>query len=279
MSAVDFNLPAYLARIGCEHLAGAAHTVDTLKQIQLSHACSIPFENLDVLMGKPIVLDTESVQQKLVHSRRGGYCFEQNGLLLDALIAMGFDAVGLSARVRVASTRDMTPARTHLFGRVMIDGVPWLVDVGVGGQTATEPIRMDTHELQPTLHDTRRIVPDDNPAGDTGIPRMFHQVRHGDDWLDVCDYTGETMPTIDRELANWWTSTHPDSKFRTNLMVARPSRDGTRHSLSADTYTHRKRGEALSTETIGSRAQLLELLADVFGIVLPSDTDLQIPGH
>jgi N-hydroxyarylamine O-acetyltransferase len=279
MPSTTFNLPAYLARIGCESLAGSAPTLDTLKQIQLRHVCSIPFENLDVLLGKPIKLDIESVQHKLVDDRRGGYCFEQNWLMLSALTAMGFDAAGLSARVRVSSARDVTPPRTHLFCRVMLDSTPWLVDVGVGGQSATGPIRMDTDELQETTHDTRRLTPDDDPSGGTGIARTFHQVKHGDEWLDVCDYTGETMPTIDRELANWWTSTHPTSKFRKNLMVALAAKDGTRHSLSAHTYTHRRSGTALSTETIGSNGQLLAILADVFGIVLPSETDLCIPEH
>jgi N-hydroxyarylamine O-acetyltransferase len=279
MPSTTFNLPAYLARIGCDSLAGAPATLDTLRQIQLGHVCSIPFENLDVLLGKPIKLDIESLQRKLVDDRRGGYCFEQNWLMLSALTAMGFDAAGLSARVRVSSARDVTPPRTHLFCRVMLDGVPWLVDVGVGGQSATTPIRMDTDELQETTHDTRRLAPDDDPAGGTGITRTFHQVKHGDEWLDVCDYTGETMPTIDRELANWWTSTHPTSKFRTNLMIALAAKDGTRHSLSAETYTHRRRGVALHTEPIESTQQLLTILADVFGIVLTSDTDLRIPEH
>ncbi len=273
MSFTNFNLPAYLTRIGCEHLAGAAPTLDTLKQIQLSHACSIPFENLDVLLGAPIVLDIESVQRKLVAARRGGYCFEQGTLMEAALSAMGFEVAGLSARVRVSAGRAFTPTRTHLFCRVTIDEVPWLVDVGVGSQSATAPVRMDTSDVQDTPHDTRRIVPDDDPSTDTGIARMFHQVKHDSEWIDVCDFTGETMPMVDREVANWWTSTSPDSKFRTHLMAARAERDGTRHSLSATGYSHRRGGETLTTEPIESNGRLLTILADVFGLVMPKGTE------
>ncbi|MCF6329476.1 MAG: arylamine N-acetyltransferase, partial [Henriciella sp.] len=233
--------------------------------MQLGHVCSIPFENLDVLLGRPIKLDLASIQRKLIDSNRGGYCFEQNGLMLAALTAMDFDAIGLSARVRVSSARDTIPPRTHLFCKVMLDGVPWLVDVGVGGQSATGPIRMDTHEPQETPHDTRRLSADDDPTGGSGMARTFHQVLHDGTWLDVCDYTGETMPTIDRLLANWWTSTNPESKFRQNLMVALASKDGTRRSLTSHDYTHRRGGTILQREQIKTNKQLLTILAGEFG--------------
>ena len=94
---------------------------------------AIPFENLDVVLGRGIDLSDEAVDDKLIHRKRGGYCFEQNTLFMRVLLALGFDVTPISARVRIGRTREETPARTHVFLRVPIDGVHYLADVGVGG--------------------------------------------------------------------------------------------------------------------------------------------------
>src|SRR3954463_2712152 len=134
----DFD--AYFARIG--YPGPRTPTLDVLHAITAAHAQSIPFENLDVLLGRPIELEVESLFRKLVTERRGGYCFEQNGLLLHVLGTLGFDAKPLSARVRLQRPRDFVPPRTHMFVRVEIDGEVWLTDVGVGGASLTSAIRL-----------------------------------------------------------------------------------------------------------------------------------------
>src|SRR6185312_5860671 len=102
-----------------------------------AHAQAIPFENLDVILGRPIQLDLESLHRKLIVDRRGGYCFEQNGLLLYVLQQLDFDVKPISARVRIDRPREVTPQRTHLFLRVEVDGESWLTDVGVGALSLT----------------------------------------------------------------------------------------------------------------------------------------------
>src|SRR5438552_1743671 len=82
-----------------------------------------------------------------------------------------------------------------------LDGATWVADVGVGGLSPTAALRLDTEEEQPTPHEPRRIVRQDG--------RLFHQVRLAGDWTDVCEFTLDVMYPIDRELANWYTSTHP----------------------------------------------------------------------
>ena len=150
------DLDAYFARIG--YRGPAAPSLDVLNGIVHAHISTIPFENLDVLLGRGIGLEPEALQKKLVADRRGGYCFEHNGLLLLVLHAIGFDAVPLSARVRYQRPRDYTPARTHLFLRVTIDGLPWLADVGFGALSPTAAIRLDVVGEQQTPHEPRRIV-------------------------------------------------------------------------------------------------------------------------
>jgi N-hydroxyarylamine O-acetyltransferase len=185
-----FDLDAYLARIG--YTGHRQPTVEVLHALTAAHAQSIPFENLDVLLGLGIDLSAEAVFDKLVRRRRGGYCFEQNSLFLAALTALGFKAVPLSARVRIDRPRDVLPPRTHLFLRVDLAGESWLTDVGVGALSLTRAIRYGVEGEQATPHEPRRLVREDG--------RWFHQARLGDTWSDVYEFTGEEMPHIDREV-------------------------------------------------------------------------------
>lgn len=259
------DLDAYFARIG--YGGDARPDLVTLNAVMAAHAQSVPFENLDVLLGRGISLSPEAVQQKLVHERRGGYCFEQNGLLLLVLQSLGFDVTPLSARVRYQRPRDMLPARTHLFLRVEIDGVPWVADVGIGSMSLTGAFRFDVEGEQWTPHEPRRIVRE----GD----RLFHQVRLGDDWHDVLEFTGESMPPIDRELANWYTSTHPQSHFRSRLMVARALPNGGRLVLLNRELTRRTRDGVVDTLAVATPAHLLEVLANEFALRFPPGTEFR----
>lgn len=256
-----FDLDAYFARIG--YRGPRAPTLDVLHALTAAHAQSIPFENLDVLLGRPIELDTGALFRKLVLDRRGGYCFEQNGLLLHVLGALGFDAKPLSARVRLQRPRDFLPPRTHVLVRVDLDGESWLTDVGVGGASLTSAIRFREGE-QTTLHEARRLVRE----GDV----WFHQVRYDDDWHDVYELTSEEMPLIDRVVANWFTSTHPRSHFRDRLMVARALPEGRRLALLNGELTLRERDGTAEKWTIASADQLLVVLEERFGLHFPPGT-------
>src|SRR6478609_4781709 len=198
------KLSAYFDRIGYRGPWQA--NLASLSALTLAHSQSIPFENLDVLLGRPISLDPDALFQKLVVERRGGYCFEQNGLFLEVLRELGFNVAPISARVRLQRPRDFTPPRTHVFLRVELDGESWLTDVGVGGVSLTSPLRLAAREEQATLHEPRRILQEGG--------RLYHQLRFGADWQDVCEFTLEEMPPIDREVGNWFTSAHPDSHFK-----------------------------------------------------------------
>ena len=267
------NLTAYLERIG--YAGPLMPTIEVLRDIVLAHSCSIPFENLDVLLDRGISLDDEAVEKKLIHDRRGGYCFEMNSLLMRALIAIGFSVTPLSARVRRLLTRDVIPPRTHLFLRVEIDGVPWLADVGVGSLSPTAPFRLDLMDVeQPTPHEPRRILVEESfPSA-----RYFHQAKLGDDWVDVHEFTLEEMPVIDREVGNCWTSMHPRSKFRLNLIMSLAHRDGTRTSIQNREFIHRNGAEILERIEIATPEQLLVILDERFGLHFPSGTKFGPPG-
>ncbi len=261
------DLDGYFARIG--YAGSREPTLAVLDAITFAHAAAIPFENGDVLLGKGISLDPAVVERKLVHERRGGYCFEQNGHLLRVLQALGFEVTPLGARVRWQRPRDVVPPRTHLFLQVTIEGAPWFTDVGTGGLSLTSAVPFDGsgRELT-TRHESRRYVCEDG--------RWFHQVRIGQEWQDVYEFTGEIMHPIDCEVANWFTSAHPLSHFRTRLMVARATADG-RVTLLNDEVT-RRRGTNVETVRIRDADALLEVLREDFGLTFPAGTRFGPPG-
>lgn len=261
------DLDAYFDRIG--YRGPCEPTLDALNAITRAHTSTIPFENLDVLLGRPIELEPEKLFDKLVTRRRGGYCFEQNGLLLAVLERLGFSVVPLSARVRIDRPREYTPPRTHVFLRVELDGQSYLTDVGVGGLSLTGVLRLHDDGAQSTPHEPRRIVREG--------ARWFHQVGYGDAWHDVCEFTLEEMPYIDRVLGNWFTSAHPESHFKSRLIVARAAEDGARVTLLNNELKVRDRHGHARVTPITSHEHLLEVLAERFGLHL-AEADFRAAG-
>jgi N-hydroxyarylamine O-acetyltransferase len=265
---MTLDLSAYCARIGYD--GPRAPTLATLHALTAAHAQSVPFENLDVLLGRGIDLGMDAIFDKLVVRRRGGYCFEQNALFLQILTEIGFEVRPLSARVRLPPVRHRTPPRTHLFVQVTLDGEQWLTDVGVGGLSLTSAIRLDVVAEQPTPHEPRRIIRE----GD----HWLHQARFGDVWSDVYEFTGEEMPPIDREVGNWYTSAHPKSHFRDRLIVARARPDGGRLTLQNNELKLRDREGIAEVRPVATAEALLAVLAEQFDLHFPEGTRFGGPG-
>jgi N-hydroxyarylamine O-acetyltransferase len=252
-----FDLSAYLARTGQPRVTGA--DAATLTRLHRAHLAAIPFENLDIQMGRPIELDPLSLQETLVLRRRGGYCFQQNALFRLALTSLGFTVHAREARVRFAATLPVPP-RTHMVLVVPIDGVDWLVDVGFGANGIVEPLR---------LHGTAT-------AQDGWMFRVeregrLHvlQRRDGDRWLDLYAFADDDAADIDYVIGNWYTSTHPDSKFVRTLTAQRMIGDA-RHQLRDLSYSVARRGGEWQTRTI-AREELIPLLREVFGLDVPEN--------
>ena len=268
MSEPTPDLDAYFARTG--YAGPRAPTLPALHAIVAAHASTIPFENLDVLLGRGINLDPAAVERKLIHAKRGGYCFEQNTFLLSVLTALGFAVKPISARVRWQRPRDFTPARTHIFLRIELEGESWLADAGLGSSSLTSAIRLNTDAEQATPHEPRRIVREG--------AKLFHQARLGDEWHDVCEFTLEEMPAIDRELGNWYTSTHPQSHFRSRLVAARAAPGGVRLTVLNHEFTTRHADGRADKHEIKSPDELLAILEEHFGLRFPPGTRFGPPG-
>lgn len=261
-------LDAYMDRIG--YKGSRIPSLDVLNGVTSAHVRTIPFENLDILLGKKININVNAVFEKLVIQKRGGYCFEQNGLLLYVLKLLGFQVTPISARVRLDKPRDFTPPRTHVFLRVEISGKTWLADVGVGGVSLTSAIQLIENVEQKTNHETRRIVFEKN--------LYFHQVLYATGWTDVCEFTLEEMPEIDRELANWFTSTHPKSHFKDRLIVAMAGDDGKRYTLVNREFSERDRDGLAIKTVVKSPKELIQILNEKFNLTFPPDTEFLTPG-
>jgi N-hydroxyarylamine O-acetyltransferase len=138
-SAID--LAAYFERIG--YSGPSEPTLVLLRELHLRHTEHIAFENLDPLLGWPVRLDPASLEQKMVREKRGGYCFEQNGLFLHVLRELGFRVTGLAARVLWNQPETAETARSHMLLRIDLDEQSYIADVGFGVLTLTEPLLLE----------------------------------------------------------------------------------------------------------------------------------------
>lgn len=252
----DLDLGAYLARIG---LDGAFDpNVATLELLHVAHLRHIPFENLDVRLGRAIRLDVEALQEKLVHLRRGGYCFEQNSLFAAALRALGFTVDALEARVRPPEATQVLP-RTHMVLRVRADGRSWLADVGFGGDGPLRPVVLQDEAID--CEDAAyRVVRESEDV------RVL-QIRVPGGWRDLYAFSLTPALAVDLEVANHFTSTHPRSVFLQTLTV-QLSRAEARHILRGRSYTVRSdKGEIRNELAV---EKLPDLLRDTFGIDVPA---------
>jgi N-hydroxyarylamine O-acetyltransferase len=253
------DLQAYLRRIGWHGAARA--DVSTLQAIVAAHLTTIPFENLNPLLGLPVSLELSALERKLVHEGRGGYCFEQNLLLEAALRAIGFEVSGLIARVLWTRAEDAVTPQTHMLLRVEMAGESWLVDVGFGGQTLIGVLRLHADVEQATLLEPFRLVQMD------GDWRMQSLVRGS--WLSLYRFDLRPVPLIDYVVANHYVSTHPDSNFVKHLNVARTTSQG-RLSLRDREFTLRRIGHEPQRRTLDSVAEIRRVLENEFLIRLPA---------
>jgi N-hydroxyarylamine O-acetyltransferase len=262
---VTLDLDAYLERIG--YRGPVEPTRGVLDELHLGHVTRIPFENVDILLGRPIRLDLESLQRKLVQGRRGGYCFEHNTLFAAALEAVGFGVTRLGARVRFGA-RGVT-ARTHMALLVETDGEGRLADVGFGGGSILGSLPIEPGPEVDQFGWRFRLVDDDDAR--------VVQTRRPGGWIDLYSFTFEPQYPVDDEMANHFASTHPSSPFTRTLTA----------QLCAPERSLILRGRKLIEETptgeTASRVrddELLDVLAERFTLSFPPGTrfDASPPG-
>jgi len=252
------DLDAYLARIG--YTGRLDPTLATLQGLHLAHATSIPFENLDLLLGREISLELNALESKLVAGRRGGYCFEHNTLFAAVLETLGFEVSRLAARVRFGST--VVRPRSHMLLSVKLDGQAWLADVGFGGEGLLYPLPILDQEVSRQFGWTFRVQRD----GDVQVLQSLHT----DEWFDLYAFTEEPQYQVDYVVANHFTATHPHSPFVQSLVVQRQTCE-TRFTLRNREFTEESPDRKIS-RTLPDDDAVLATLAEVFGLSFPAGT-------
>jgi arylamine N-acetyltransferase len=252
---------AYLDRIG--HVGPVDPTLETLHALVAGHGRTIPFENLDPLLGVPVDdLSAPVLTDKLVDRRRGGYCYEHNGLMGYVLEALGYGVEHLAGRVVWMSAPDAPlPAMTHNVLSVTVPGEEgrFLVDVGFGGQTLTSPIRLVAGPVQQTRHEPYQIVAADDE-------QLILQAQVRGEWQPLYTFGTRPQPRIDLEVGSWYVSTHPASVFVVGLSAALVTDDARYNLRGRNLAIHRADGsEKIRLE---SATEVLDQLAERFGIDL-----------
>ena len=259
-AVTDLDPTAYLARI--RHVGPTTPTEETLRAVIAGHGRSIPFENLDPVLGVPIdQLGPVVLEEKLVRRRRGGYCYEHNGLTGFVLEALGFGVQRLTGRVVWMREPDAPlPAMTHQVLSVTVPGddEPFLVDVGFGGQTLSSPIRLVAGPVQQTRHEPYRIVAEG--------ARLVLQAQVREQWQPLYVFTTDPRPRIDLEVGSWYVSTHPASNFVKGLTAALVTDDARYNLRGRHLAIHRADGsERVRFDTA---TDVLDALAGRFDIDL-----------
>jgi N-hydroxyarylamine O-acetyltransferase len=259
------DLDRYFARIGYTRTPRA--DLDTLRTLTELHPAAITFEAIDVLLGRPVDISPGAIQAKLIDGGRGGYCFEQNGLLKRVLEALGFAVDGLIARVLWMLPADAPPMPlTHMALRVTIDGKRWLADVGFGACVAGAPLQLDAIGAeQPTRHETFRLI-------HRGTWTLL-EAQLADGWQPLYMLSPEPALDADYMAANWYTSTHPASGFRRELRAARTTPDR-RTTLMNNRLTVRHSEGGMERRFL-SEHEIVDALVSTFGLRLDVDSARQ----
>jgi N-hydroxyarylamine O-acetyltransferase len=258
------NLALYLQRLGFD--APPAPTLETLHQLQLRHTGAFPFENLTTLLGQPVLIDLPSIEQKVLHDGRGGYCYELNNLFLALLQTLGFEARGITGRVVMNQPEGAWTARTHRLSLVILDGVRYITDVGFGGMVPTAPLILDSEDEQLTPHEPYRI--EQHADGYT------LRANVGGEWRAMYIFDLQRQEDIDYTLGNWYVSTHPESPFVKQLMVARTG-EGWRRTLNNGSFAIHRLGSESERRQVTDVDELIGLLEREFDIRVPAKEALE----
>ena len=259
-----FDLDAWLERI--EWRGELRPDLATLAGLLDAHMSHIPFENLDVLLGRRVQLDIDPLQRKLVGARRGGYCFEHCTLFAAALEAIGFEPSRHTARVVVVAPRNASP-RTHMFLTVSLPEGTFVVDPGFGALAPRVPV--------PLLEGARASAGEEAHwmarEGDVWVLRAHSPDRAIDCWVSAV----EDDNLIDFEVGNHFTATHPSSSFVNRIMLRALTDEGRVSVMNRDVTI--RRGARTQTLQLPDRAALRALLAEHFGFDLPEVEGIRVP--
>lgn len=276
------RLSAYLKRIGVtEPLPEGVAVLPILQQAQRR---AIAFENLDVMLGRRIAIDSEGAFEKIVTRRRGGYCFEQNRVFSDILAMLGLINRPLLARVRLGLAPDYTPPRSHVLLLVEADGNQWIADAGFGG-SHVPPLPFVDGAMAETddgaRHRLRHLGAPGELAGEWLLERVGpieatdgRWAPHGD-WQAQYSFDLAQVAPDDLEQASHWTSTRPATRFTTLHILNIVLPGGFAGMTDRELSIHGPAGT--TRRTIDDAQDYRAVLADIFGLDLTAEEVAALP--
>jgi N-hydroxyarylamine O-acetyltransferase len=246
------DVQAYLDRI---HYAGSTEpTLHTLRNLHMAHLLSVPFENLSIFQNQPLSLREADLFEKIVTRRRGGFCYELNGLFAALLRTLGYKVTLLSARV-VGKNRHLGAEFDHLVLQVALSE-PWLADVGFG-ESFRLPLRLDTDKEQMQGDSAFRIV-------EQGDGRVLQRRERGEGWNDQYHFTLQPRHFEEFEPMCLYHRTSPLSSFTRGRVCSLATPDG-RVTISDMRLIVTRYGRR-TEHVMGDEQEVNRVLADVFGI-------------
>ncbi len=245
---------SYLARI--DYSGPVQPTAENLRAIHHAHLLAVPFENLDISLGRRIVVNEDAILNKVIHLRRGGFCYELNTAFAALIRALGFQVTLLSASVARANGGE-GPGFDHLALRVDPDE-PWLVDVGFG-ESFLEPLRLQTDIEQKDPAGTFHLVEKDS---------RIHMEKSEPDgnWKPQYSFTLRPRRLEEFSAMCHHHQTSPDSSFTKNRICSRATPTGrvTLSNLKLIVSSGSRRDERM----LASEDEWVEVLRSQFGILL-----------
>ncbi len=247
------DVEAYLGRIG--YRGPEEPTLATLRDLHMAHLRTVPFENLDIALGRSLVLDPASLVRKIVDRRRGGYCYELNGLFALLLRGLGFGVEMVSARV-AGEGGGYSPDFDHMALLVRLEET-WLADVGFG-DLFVRPLRIEAREEQREEGTAFRIT-------EEGDARLLSRRDGPEEWKAQYRFTLVPRRLEEFEPRNRWQQTAPESHFTRNSICTRVTPEG-RITLSASRLIVTKGSQR--QERILTEQERTAILRDSLGIEL-----------
>ena len=250
------NIEAYLKRINYD--GPPTPNAETLRALQVAHLQNVPFENLSIHAGEPIVLEENALFTKIVDNRRGGFCYEANGLFAGLLRALGFEVAMLEAGV-ARPDGSFGPQFDHMTLMVTLDQ-RWLVDVGFG-ESFVEPLLLDSREEQVQGSRSFRIVED-------GTHLVLMRRDEGEDWTRQYRFTLQPYTFPDYEEMCRFHQTSPDSHFTKNTICSRLTEDGRITLSGMRMITTTGPQHTRNERTLPSKDEYDRILREQFGVVM-----------
>ena len=259
----EFDQRAWLRRIGYD--GSLEPTLSTLHQLILAHSHAIAYESLDIMLGRTPRLDLASLQRKMIIGGRGGYCLEQNMLFREGLRSLGYHITSLQGRVVRGMAIDAPRPAIHMLLQINLPEGPYLADVGFGNLAPTAALLLRTGVEQETSHETMRFI-------DVG-GELTLQSRLRNAWEHI--YRVIPYPRYDDEyeITNWYTGTHPDAPYQSNIIAARPGPNRTRLTMFNARVTLRHASGDVERRLLTDEAEFRSVLKTEFGLNM-SDEDV-----